>query len=238
MVHKIAICDDEVKTCSELEDLLYECGKRLGMDLEIDIWYSGEKLCDYLRSQNAVDLLFLDIELVKMDGVAVGKYIREELQNWECTIVYISSKSSYAMSLFRVQPLDFLLKPLVLSRVEDVMERYLGNAERRNGLFEYGVRGSSYKLPYKNIVYFYSDNKKIHIVTEGDEAEFNGKLKELASRVPHNFIMIHQSYLINLDYVRACHYETVEMQDGTVLSISQPYRKMVREHMMQNKWRG
>ena len=40
--------------------------------------------------------------------------------------------------------------------------------------------------------------------------------------------MIHQSYMINSDYVAQYTYETVTMQDGSILSISKPYRKAVR----------
>ena len=61
-------------------------------------------------------MLFLDIELITTDGIQVGKFIREELKNLETTIIYISSKSSYAMQLFQVQPLGFLIKPLEVEK--------------------------------------------------------------------------------------------------------------------------
>lgn len=237
-MYRIAICDDEIKTCSDLEEMLYQYGKRNSLTFTIDIWYSGERLCNYLEKGNTIDLLFLDIELVTTDGIAIGKYIREELENRECTIVYISSKTSYAMSLFRIQPLDFLIKPLDMTVIEDIMSRYIAESERKNQLFECYYKGCSYKIPYKKILYFYSDNKKINIVSCDKEIQFNGKLKELAKHVPHNFVLIHQSYLINLDYTRACQYETVTLQNGTILNISQPYRKAVREQLMQYKWKN
>lgn len=48
--------------------------------------------------------------------------------------------------------------------------------------------------------------------------------------------MIHQSYIINLDYMIEGSYELVKMRGGILLNISQPYRKSVRERIMQNKW--
>lgn len=50
----------------------------------------------------------------------------------------------------------------------------------------------------------------------------------MAEKLPAGFIMIHQSYIINSDYVAEYTYETVRMQDGTVFGISRPYRKTVR----------
>ena len=74
------------------------------------------------------------------------------------------------------------------------------------------------------------------IVLKDEEVMFYGKLKEIAALAPLNFIMIHQSFLINLDYVAECSYEIVKMMNGSRLNISQPYRKKVREEIMRNKW--
>lgn len=233
---QIGICDDEKGTCAELENMLYEYAKEKGIKIDVSVWFSGESLCNYLKNEKALDILFLDIELISTDGIQVGNYIRDELENMETTIIYISSKSSYAMRLFRIQPLDFLIKPIVIKAVYDVMGRAVKIYEKRNQLFEYYTKGYHYKIPYKEIIYFYSQNKKINIVMKNEELQFNGKLKEIAAIVPHNFILIHQSYLINLDFVTECSYELMKMQNGTLLNVSQPYRKSVREHIMRSEW--
>ena len=235
-VFHIGICDDEKGTCAELENMLYAYGEMQGIKIDVSVWYTGESLCSFLKKENTLDILFLDIELISTDGIKIGNFIREELENIETTIIYISSKSSYAMNLFCVQPLDFLIKPLTQKMINDVMVRSIKLYERKNQLFEYQCKGYHFKAPYKNIIYFYSQNKKINIVFKEEERQFNGKLKEIASMVPHNFILIHQSYLINLDFVTECSYELVKMKNGALLNISQPYRKIVREQIMKNEW--
>lgn len=235
-VFYIGICDDEKSTCADLEDMLYENGKIHGIKVDVSVWYTGESLCDFLKRNNKLDILFLDIELISTDGIKIGNFIREELENIETTIIYISSKSSYAMNLFRIQPLDFLIKPLTSKYIEDVMLRSVKLYERKNQLFEYDTRGYHFKIPYKDIIYFYSQNKKINIVLKEEEVQFNGKLKNIANIVPHNFILIHQSYLVNLDFAVECSYELIKMQNGALLSISKPYRKKVREQIMQSEW--
>ena len=52
--------------------------------------------------------------------------------------------------------------------------------------------------------------KKVSMVLKEEEVQFYGKLKEISKSVPHNFMMIHQSFLINLDYVSECSYELVK----------------------------
>ena len=63
--------------------------------------------------------------------------------------------------------------------------------------------------------------------------EFYGKLKEIARKLPEYFIMIHQSHIVNQDYICEYAYETVKMADGTLLSISKPCRKEVRSRIKQ-----
>ena len=140
------------------------------------------------------------------------------------------------MNLFRIQPLDFLIKPITREMIEDIMERSIKIYEKKNWSLNYYYKGYYYKVLYKDIIYFYSQNKTIHIVTKNEVMEFNGKLKDLATKVPHNFIMIHQSYMINLDFVATCSYELMEMSNGALLNISQPYRKTVREQIKKSQW--
>lgn len=85
-MYQIGICDDEKRTCAELEELLCEYGKKRGIKVEVSVWYTGESLCDFLEKGNLIDLLFLDIELISTDGIKVGNFIREELENIETTI--------------------------------------------------------------------------------------------------------------------------------------------------------
>ena len=235
-MYRIGICDDERGTCAKLEEILYKCAENRGLKFDISVWYTGEELCEYLRQDNNLDMLFLDIELISTDGIKVGNFIREELEDIETDIVYISSNSSYAMSLFRIQPIDFLIKPLDERRIEEVMLRAIKQYERKRQMFDYQIKGCFYQLHCKEILYFYSENKKIVIVTKADKIIFNGKIKEIAKRLPYNFIQIHQSFIVNMDYVEECTYEMVRMRDKAELSISQPYRKSVREQIMKYKW--
>ena len=141
--------------------MLYDYGKENKLQMNIDIWYQGESLCRFLRENKKIlDVLFLDIELLTTNGIEVGRFIREEQENMETAIVYISANSSYAMDLFRVQPTYFLIKPLDKIKVGNVMNRIQKISEVRKGIFEYFGSGYYFKVLYKDILYFSSQNKK------------------------------------------------------------------------------
>jgi len=109
-VLRIAICDDENSICNQLEEILDMLEKEFSKKLQIDIFYSGEELSSHLSKDNYYDIIFLDIELKEMNGVEVGQVIRDKMLNETTQIVYISGKETYAMELFKVRPLDFIMR--------------------------------------------------------------------------------------------------------------------------------
>ena len=190
------------------------------------------QLNNMLNSVQA-DLLFLDIELVQNNGIAVGNFIRNELEDMQTHIVYISSKESYAMQLFKVQPLDFLIKPVPVEQIKEVLIRSIKQKRSADTYFEYQKGNSVFRVPIKDIAYFMSMDKKIVIVKKDGEEEFYGKLRSIAENLPADFIMIHQSYIINQAFVCEYSYEAVKMVNGENLNISKPYRKETRSKIKQ-----
>ena len=121
----ITICDDEPGTCSDIENIILNYTHSHAIETEIEIFYSGETLYESMEKGYRTDLLFLDIQLFEMNGVEVGKKIREQLGNEKISIIYISSKETYAMSLFQVRPLDFLIKPITQKTVNETIDKYI-----------------------------------------------------------------------------------------------------------------
>ncbi|MDE7274493.1 MAG: LytTR family DNA-binding domain-containing protein [Lachnospiraceae bacterium] len=232
-MYRIGICDDEKEFCSELEEQIYHIAEELSVKAEVEVWYSGERILDDLRNGTQLDLIFLDIELVQSNGISVGKYIRNEMDDIQTHIVYISARQSYAMQLFQVQPLDFLIKPVSEAQIREALVRSIRQKQSLRICFEYQKGGSVFRIPTKDIRYFVSMDKKIRLVTNDGEEEFYGKLKSIFKELPADFMMIHQSYIVNQRYVSEYSYDSVKMSDGTLLAISKPYRKSTRDKIKQ-----
>ncbi|MDE6926362.1 MAG: LytTR family DNA-binding domain-containing protein [Acetatifactor sp.] len=232
-MYRIGICDDDKELCSGLEEQIYHIAGELSVKVEVEVWYSGESILNDLGNDTLLDLIFLDIELVHRNGISVGRFIRDEMDDMQTHIVYISSKQSYAMQLFRIQPLDFLIKPVSDEQLREVLSRSLRQKRDPDIFFEYQTGSTVRRIPTRDIAWFMSMDKKIRLVTRNGEEEFYGKLKNISEKLPSDFLMIHQSYIINRLYVSEYSYESVKMSDGTVLSISKPYRKNTREKIKQ-----
>ena len=111
-MYRIGICDDDKELCSGLEEQIYSIAKELSLKADVEVWYSGEGILKDLQKGMELDLIFLDIELIQANGVSVGRFIRNDMEDIHTHIVYISSKQTYAMQLFQIQPLEFLVKPV------------------------------------------------------------------------------------------------------------------------------
>lgn len=235
-MYRFAICDDEIDTCNQLEGYITSYLDTHYIKGDIDVFFSGEKLCQYLLSNNNFSIIFLDIELPKINGVKVGQYVRNHLEDEITDIVYISSKTSYAMELFGNRPLDFLVKPLTYDKIEKVLDIAIKRNGVRERCFEYQIGKVNKMVPLKQILYFKSDNKKIHIILkEKNEIVFNGKLQEIEKKVPSTlFLQIHKSYLVNYYFVCEYNYEWVKMVNGDILNISKINRKNVKEKLLQH----
>ena len=166
----IAICDDEHKITSELEDTLIEIFSKLNVKVEIDVFFSGNELCQHMEAGAIYDLIFLDIEFAKneINGVEVGRLIRDAHQNNVISIVYISWEKKYSMQLFSIRPLNFLIKPLKYEEIEQVVRTYLQITGLWSGVFTYKIGHETFKVQIKDIICLESRDRKVmlHLADE------------------------------------------------------------------------
>lgn len=234
-MYSIGICDDGENICASIENMLLQYAKGKNIQIDTNVWYTGEGLKKYLETGGQLDILFLDIELFRMTGIEVGDYIRNQLDDMGMQIIYISGKVSYAQQLFKTQPLDFLVKPISQSQISDVLEMAFRVMRHKNEKFEFRQGKDYYYVPMGDIVYFGSEGRKVKIVTLKETFEFYGRLKEIAKRLPEDFIIIHKSYIVNKEYIFRYAYEMVELMNGTILTISPANRKRVRERILREE---
>lgn len=229
----IAVCDVDNKICSFMEHIIRKYARENAINVEIDIFYSGEALCKSLESSNYYDLICLDIQLQKMSGIDVGLYLREKLGNDATHLIYISASTNHAMKLFQIRPLNFLVKPVYDSAMWKNLHKAVQLIEKQNLCFQYKKGRTYHRILYSSILYFKSEGKKVYIILDDDSKEFYGKIDLIMSEVPlQKFIRIHKSYIINLNYIKEYCFESVKMSDGEVLAISKTYRKDIREKIL------
>lgn len=150
----IAICDDNIHICSEIENILLKYQKINYLKFNIDVFSDGKNFIKHLDLGNKYQILFLDIEIGNITRVDIGKYIRQNLNNREIKIIYVSSFEKYAMELFDLKPTNFLIKPIDENKIKEVLEDTLYYIKIQLEKFTFNFKNDMFRVKLKDIVYF------------------------------------------------------------------------------------
>lgn len=219
---RVAIVDDENMVCADIEDIIFQFARDIGVEMETEVYLSGHDLCNTLKSHECFNLILLDIEMKNGDGIYAGKYLRDELQDDTTQIVFVSGKNGYDRQLFEFHPLGFVEKPVTYDKISKIMKKYLKMFGDENEIFSYKSGHSSHWLHLRNIMYFESLDRKIVIIDNDNTShEFYGTMDNVFAQIKSNgFMMIHKSYIINYRYVCEFHSSEVIMNNGKALPVS------------------
>lgn len=233
---KIAICDDDLDFTGNLETMVLEESRSMGIRGDVDVFSDGKTLLKSIQSGERYGLIFIDIEMKHVDGIAAARKIRETDRS--VLFIYISGYDKYLKELFEVEPFRFLSKPLDKGKFCRYFKEACHRIEETEVFYQFKFNKEIQKVPLKDIVYFESQNRVVHIFFhDGSTACFYGKLniveKELEDSRKY-FLRIHQSFLVNYDYITKMNFFSITIRmDGKEieLKISEDRQKEVRRQI-------
>lgn len=227
---RIAVCDDEELIREYFQHMEKQFAEEFDSDVYVQTFPSGSALYDALSTGQNFDVIFLDIEMDKISGIEVGRYIRNDPKRETIQIVYISGKEGHAMELFDLRPLNFLIKPLRYEKIKEVLKTVQKLTQKGEYVFSYYIDREIHYITIKNILYFESANRRIIIHTVQGSDSYYGKMKDVAGELhTKDFLSIHKSFLVNYAHIIRFTYENVVMSDGKKLPVSKANRQKVRE---------
>jgi two-component system, LytTR family, response regulator LytT len=187
------------------------------------------------------DVIFLDVEMPKMNGMQAAKSLMELKK--VPIIIFATAYPEFAAEAFRYEAVDYLLKPYdeeqllqTIHRIEKLLHA-TGDLEgmKPTGKLAVEEDGEIRYIEPSEILYMLRDDKVTKIMTKSGEYESKTPLKDLETRLtPYSFFRIHKSYLVNLSYVKrltpwfngAYQLELEGVKD--LLSVSRNYVKALR----------
>lgn len=220
---RIAICDDEPEARDALR---FQLEKTLIEQTEEVVYEfcAGTNAVSWLRKHpGEVDLLFLDVEMDNMDGMEAARQIREFDGN--IMIVFLTGYADYVFDGYSVGALDYILKPVTVQRLLELLHRVRVKLEQEENLsFSFKNADGTWRFPLQEILYFYSDRRKVSLVTKDKEYTFYAKLDEIGKKLDGQFVRIHQRFLVNPSRVDYLGGDTVTV-GGQELPCSRNYRE-------------
>ncbi|MBV9036859.1 MAG: response regulator transcription factor [Acidobacteriaceae bacterium] len=210
------VVDDEQLAREELTFLL-------GDFPEVEILDSAANGLEAVKliEQLEPDLVFLDVQMPGLDGMGVIRQLREKgapLPYFVLTTAY----DEYALEAFRLQALDYLLKPVEKERLAETVSRAKKVIEEKSSGQEKGEEAAASKpalqrskllvrsnnrnmiVDAQDLVYATIDDGLITVVTSHFEGQSNYRtIEELQSNLdPNLFWRVHRSFLVNINKIK------------------------------------
>jgi two-component system LytT family response regulator len=242
----IAIIDDE-KHC--VESLALDL-QSLPITTNIVLKSTTPVDCLQQLGQLQIDLLFLDVEMPVLNGFE----LLEQLPELNFDVVFTTAHSEYAVKAFRNKAYNFLLKPVDIDDLEQVLRDWEQKEEAQNRLLDAsavremlikikaeGLLKNKIAIPVADgfeflevdhIIYCQSENNYTRIVLANQQQKLISKtLKEVEHTLGNYlFMRIHQSYLINPNYLKKYHKNDggyVVMEPDKQLPVSKSKKEML-----------
>src|SRR5471032_3334613 len=193
----------------------------------------------------APDLVFLDIQMPKLDGFEVA-----ELAGDKARYIFATAYDQYAIKAFEFHALDYLLKPFSQQRFDQALAHARGSVAeegavgamvrdavaRNKPLCRVLIRDGAkvHVIASEKIDYIEAQDDYVQIRSEGKSYLKNQTLSELEAQLePERFLRIHRSYIVNIECVSRIEQATKDshaaiLKDGSKLPISRSGYQKIR----------
>ncbi len=171
----------------------------------VGVFTSAAEAIKVIKEQR-VQLVMLDIEMPQLGGMEFARILPPE-----CRVIFITAYDRYAVQGFRVNAVDYLLKPVSY-------EEFLEAAERARRLIEPQAAPKSVeaeciivkceyesrRIPVADIVVIESEKNYIKIrMVDGSEVVTLMTMKAVEQMLPESFMRVHRSYIVNTSRITA-----------------------------------
>jgi len=183
---------------------------------------------EWLR-QHTTDLIFLDIHLPKLKGMAFLKTLVNPP-----AIIITTAYHQYAVEGFDLNVTDYLLKPIeferfliAVNKVRTVQTAQLRPDEAKDHLF-LNVQKKKVRILFSEIMYIEIQREYIRIVTTKREYISKMSTNEIEELLPqHLFKRIHRSFIVCVNKIDSYTAEEVEV-NGVMIPVGRDYRDIVK----------
>lgn len=197
-----------------------------------------------LLSKNKIDLMFVDINMPDINGLDFVKSLQTRPQ-----IIFTTAFSEYAFEGFRVDALDYLLKPIgytdflkAANKARNHFESNVFHTGKVRGNDEYLFVKSSYKIvriELKNIIYIEGMREyvRIHFAT-GKSLMPLISLRTLEEQLPSGkFMRVHRSYIVNLEKINTIEHNRIIFDDKIHIPVSEQYKEFLQKFLSSHSLR-
>ena len=198
-MYSIAIVDDDGNDISLLKSAIERYFKENGGDYRIAEFHDGSELMAGYAPR--YDIVFLDIDMKQLNGMAAAKRIR--MTDDGTAIIFVTRMAKYAIKGYEVSALDFIVKPVDYFSFALKMKRALAYVETNRKKPVMLKMGADAEYVYETEIK-YVETLSHYLIYHTVRGDFKllGSLKSATEQLsPETFILCNRCYLVNMRYV-------------------------------------
>lgn len=202
MLIKTLIVDND-KNCINILEKALQSFPFIKVEGSLD---NPKDVIEFLQN-NIIDLLFLDIEMGEIDGIEVARKIK--LIHPNTLVIFVTGHPGFALEGYEVYPVDFLIKPINMIRLERALNKVKEiNSYRlieNDHKIAMNVNSGIKIVNISDILYIEKQGRKISVVCKKNEIIYSREsMKDLESLFSSfDFYRPHQSFLVPIKQIKA-----------------------------------
>ena len=217
MTYHIAIIDDNPAEAAYARLLCEDWADTAGHTLLCHEFPSAEHFLFHAEDLPAFDLLLLDIEIGKMNGIELARCIRE--RDGRVQLVFITGYPDFIADGYEVSALHYLMKPVGREKLFQVLNRAAAALDKQMHTVLLPVGKESVCLPADTILFAESQGHYMIIRTRDAEYKCRMTAAELLALLGERFARCHRSVIVGLRHVARVTKTAVFLTDGTELPL-------------------
>jgi len=216
MPYHFAICDDELPQQHILKKMVQKWADSNGYAVNLSLYPSSEAFLFHYAEDKSYDILLLDIEMAKMNGVQLARLIRAG--NKEVQIIFITGYMDYIADGYDVEALHYLIKPITEEKFFTVLDRAVVKMRKNEKVLILETGNESVRLPLYEIQYLEVRRNYVTVHASQDYT-VKSTLGELEKELEIGFIRVGRSFIVNLKYIRKVTKAEIFLIGGTCIPL-------------------
>ena len=218
MAYRVAIVDDSTTDAKFVQGILNSWADQRQANIQAEVFPSAESFLFRYAEDKDWDILFLDIEMGNMDGVALAKKIRQD--NESVQMVFVTGFADYISEGYEVAALHYLMKPVKQDKLFAVLDRAIAVMQKTERVILLPVGGEMLRLPISQVQYVEAFSHTVAIITGTDTIQVKMPISEVEKLLGEEFIRCHRSYLVGLKHIARLSKTEVILDSGKALPLS------------------
>lgn len=210
---KIGICDDNETLLKRYQKMIQEICEKNKLEFTLTMFSDGADVAKAVeQNREALDILFLDILMEKMNGIEAARHIR--LTKSKTRIIFLTSSEEYIFDSMDIKAFAYVMKEKIS---KEALEKILLNAytdvmKQQKDVLVFEKEDGSFNLSYSDIC-FIKSYKGFCYLHHWDGIIFESVNQISLTNLDETFFKVHEQYIINLSFIKKIDKNNVTLND-------------------------